>query len=34
MIISFRQYLNRLAKLEREQEKNDPLPGQKGYVRR
>ena len=34
MIITFRQYLNRLAKLEREQEKNDPLPGQKGYVRK
>ena len=34
MIITFRQYLNRLAKLEREQEKNDPLTGQKSYVRK
>ena len=32
MLIPFQQYLKRLAKLEREQEKNDPLPGQKGYV--
>ena len=34
MFITFKQYLNRLAKLEKEQEKNDPLPGQKGYVRK
>ena len=32
MLIPFQQYLKRLAKLEREQEKNDPLPDQKGYV--
>ena len=32
MLIPFQQYLNRLAKLEKEQEKNDPLPDQKGYV--
>jgi hypothetical protein len=34
MFITFKQYLYRLAKLEREQEKNDPLPGQKEYVRK
>ena len=32
MFITFKQYLKRLAKLEKEQEKNDPLPDQKGYV--
>jgi hypothetical protein len=34
MFITFKQYLNRLAKLEKEQEKNDPLTDQKGYVRK
>ena len=34
MLIPFQQYLKRLAKLEKEQEKNDPLPDQKGYVRK
>jgi hypothetical protein len=33
MIITFQQYLKNLAKQEREQQQqNDPLPGQKGYV--
>jgi hypothetical protein len=34
MIITFQQYLKKLEKQEREQEKNDPLPDQKGYVRK
>ena len=34
MIITFQQYLKNLAKQKREQEKNDSLPDQKGYVRK
>ena len=32
MIITFQQYLKNLAKLEKEQQQNDPLPDQRGYV--
>jgi hypothetical protein len=32
MFITFKQYLKNLEKLEREQQQNDPLPDQKGYV--
>ena len=35
MIITFQQYLKNLAKQEREQQQqNDPLPDQRGYVRK
>ena len=34
MIITFQQYLKKLEKQEREQQQNDPLPDQKGYVRK
>ena len=34
MIITFQQYLKNLAKQEREQQQNDPLHDQKGYVRK
>jgi hypothetical protein len=35
MIITFQQYLKNLAKQEQEQQQqNDPLPDQRGYVRK
>ena len=34
MFITFKQYLKKLEKQEREQQQNDPLPDQKGYVRK